>query len=287
MAFRIGQVNHIGSGVHPNYDMTRMYPLGRQITWRGVIHEQVVRDGDDPRLQRMAVRIRVDHWGYDPQTMQARRKLDRNIALLYRWTAQEPQNPAAWGFLGRDLFVAGRYEECIGVLYKAETLGMQDATYARLPEVRGVLCDALVRAQRLDEARTVAERFVQSNPEHPNGWFWMAQITLLQADQMVQKVLQLTRKGRETAPVYRGVVAFTPQVMDFSLTVAEADAWKMLGQWGRAWQLYDRALQLNPGHAGVQAQKAHLLREAQTVIAASQDKPSGPPQLQVTVETQG
>ncbi|MCY0899260.1 MAG: glycosyltransferase family 2 protein [Firmicutes bacterium] len=268
MLLRFVQVNHLGNVVDPNYDTTRMFPLGKGLSWRGRIHEQVATVSGVPmRIQRGAVRIRVDHWGYERSVMQARDKFNRNIRLLRAWTQDEPKNPAAWGFLGRDLFISGSIEEAINALYQAERLGQRDRNYARLPEVRAVLCEALVRLKRLEEARVVAERTTQDAPDFPTGWYWKGHIALLQANEAVQTAIAASRKVRELAPRYRGLVSVNPDIPQFLAPVTEADALKMAGQWEAALALYQQATRVKPDHEGVKQQIASLTERARRIAS--------------------
>lgn len=265
MLLRIVQVNHMGDRVEPNFDTTRMFPVGRGISWGGRIHEQV-RSQENQPVQRAVVRIRVDHWGYDRDVMVSRNKYERNIRLLRAWAKDEPNNAAAWGFLGRDLFISGQLEEAVDALYRAETAAMADRTYGRTVEVRAVLCEALVKLHRLEEARVVAERAVQGEPNHPAGWYWKAQVALLQADERVKQALEGARKAQEVAPKYRGLVSFTPEIPKFLAPIAEADALKFQGRWGEALQKYQDALKTKPEHPGVMAQLQSLESQAKWVV---------------------
>lgn len=267
---RFVQVNHIGDQVEPNYDTTRMFPLGKDLTWKGRIHEQVVFRGEPRPMQRGAVRIRVDHWGYEREVMQARAKYERNIALLQAWTQDEPNNTAAWGFLGRDLFIAGRIQEAVDALYRAELLAGQDMTYGRTPEIRGVLCEALVALRRFEEARAVAERAVQASPDHPVGWYWRGHVALLEADEKLKIAIESTQKSRAIAPQYRGIVSFTRRIPEFLAPLTEADAMKMQGRWVEAYQLYKALARANPDQVGVARQVQIMEERAEAVVAAKQ-----------------
>ena len=269
---RIGQVNHIGPSVQPNYDTTRMYPLGRGWTWRGRIHEQVVRTDNTQRpvAARPAARIRLDHWGYDAPAMESRRKIERNIRLLEQWVADEPQNAAAWGFLGRDLYVGGQLERAVAALSRAEAVATADTSYGRLAEVRAVLCEALVRLHRLEEARAVAERMTTHHPEFPTGWYWRSHVALLQADERLQDAVAWSRRARELAPRYRGIVSVPGDVANFLSVLTEADAKKMQARWSDALGLYKDLTTKYPDHHGVKRQISWIMEETQRIVASSE-----------------
>jgi len=266
MLLRIVQVNHVGHEVFPNYDVTRMYPLGRGIHWKGRVHEQVVTTPEGAPRQRSAVRIRVHHWGYEPDAMQRKGTLARNVRLLRAWVRDEPTSATAWGFLGRDLFVAGEVHEAIDVLYHAERLAAEDPGYLRIGEVRSVLCEALVRQGRLEEARQVAERMRTQQPEFPSGHFWFAQIRVLESHAALQQAVDAARQAVTSAADYRGAVTVSDEVVRFLAPVAEADARRMLGDWAGALSLYRMALSVNPAHEGVLRQMAWMQQQAQQIL---------------------
>lgn len=270
LLLRIVQMNHLEGRVEPNYDTTRMYPLGKGLTWKGRIHEQVVfRDGPAP-MQRGAARIRFDHWGYQRDVMQTKGKYERNINLLRAWTNDEPQNAAAWGFLGRDLYLSGQLEAAIDALYQAEMVGSRDRGYARLPEVRGVLCEALVRLQRLEEARVVADRATLESPEHPLGWYWKGHIALLQAGEKAKIAVESAQRAQELAPQYRGIVSFSPEIPRLLAPLTQADALKMQGRWVDAWNQYNILLNRQSDHVGIQRQIETMKTQAQHIVNAFQ-----------------
>lgn len=267
MLLRVVQVNHIGEDVSPNYDSTRMYPLGHGIHWKGRIHEQVVLDPDHAPRQRGAVRIRVHHWGYEPEVMRRKGTLSRNLALLKAWTRDEPKSTAAWGFLGRDLYVAGQLDEAIAALRRAEALARADPGYLRTAEVRSVLCEALVREGRLDEAREMAERTRREHPDFPAGHYWYAQIRVLQIYQDLQEAGEAARQAQALAATYRGAVTVPADVVRFLAPVAEADARRMLGDWTGALALYEAVLREKPGHEAVIRQVEWMEAQARAIVA--------------------
>lgn len=94
-----------------------------------------------------------------------------------------------------------------------------------------MLCEALVRLHRLEQARVVAERAIQGEPNHPAGWYWQAQVALLQADERIKRALESAQKAHQVALQYRGIVSFSVDIPQFLAPVAPADALKMQGRW--------------------------------------------------------
>jgi len=174
---RIGQANPMGQAIHTNYDMSRMYPTNRGVRWWGRIYEQVgpqegVYSGS---FNRLAVRIRFERHSAEKHSIENRGKLERNIALLQLAVQDNPKDIAAWGFLGRDLLVAGNPQAATEALYRAEVLAREYPAYDRLSEVRCELITALLALLKLEDAMQVAQRQVEAHPECPDGWYLHAQ----------------------------------------------------------------------------------------------------------------
>ncbi|MCL8209362.1 MAG: tetratricopeptide repeat protein [Actinomycetia bacterium] len=262
VVIRVVQVNRIAGRVRPRYDIVRLFPLGRGLTWRGRVHEQVVGPAGGPPMRIAAARIRLEHWGYDPAVMAQRGTTARNLRLLRLWIEEEPDNPAAWGFLGRELYVAGRLEEAVTALERAEDLGRRDPGFGRLVEVRVLLCEALVRLRRWEAAQAVAARAVTAHPDHPAAWYWQAQVALLHGLDQVRRALESAQRAQALGATYRGFVSADPEVVQFLAPAVEADALRLLGRWTDAWARYRALAAARPDHAGVQA---HLERMANQV----------------------
>lgn len=258
IVFRIGQWNHIGESLSPNYDRMRFYPLGRGFTWQGRLHEQIVRLSQ--RAYQLGwIRLRVHHWGYDPEIIARRDKTARNIRILRKWADDEPDNPALWSFLGRDLLSSEQWPEAIDALSRAEQLVLEGrARYDRLAETQSWLCEALVKSRRLDEAHQVALRVTTMSPDYPTGWYWRSHTALLLADRFVQQAYRGTHQAQVLAPQYRGLVSVIPTVVDLYAPISEADAWRMAGHWDNALKIYERIAQRYPDQESVHRQIASL-----------------------------
>jgi tetratricopeptide (TPR) repeat protein len=145
-----------------------------------------------------------------------------------------------------------------------------DPSYGRLPEVRAVLCEALVRLHRLEEARAVAERMTTDDPAFPTGWYWRGHVALLQSDERLKDAVAWARRARELAPQYRGIVSVSSEVPNFLAALTEADASKMQGRWADALALYQSLEAAFPGHEGVKRQIAWIRDESDKIASANQ-----------------
>lgn len=264
---RIVQLNRVGTQVYPNYDSSRFFPTGRELRWWGRVHEQIGHeDGLMARLfPRPVVRIRVEHDGYDPVVLKERRKLERNAHLLRLAVEEDPEDVASWGFLGRELYSLRRHEEAIVALRRAELLAMKTPAYVRLPEVRTCLINVLLDLGRMADAKGVAEDLVRDAPEYPAGWYLLGKIQLGEAVKALEAAGKSFVATQERAKTYRGLVSYDQNLPGFNSIVGLADVAKLQGQWGRALELYQKALELRPDEMGVKQQVSNMAAEAERV----------------------
>ena len=111
-------------------------------TWRGAIHESVadwlVARGD----RRADLDVDVLHLGYAPALLVARDKRERNVRLLRRRCAEEPDDVTPRGYLALELLAAGRPEEAWRVTEEAWAMLPGQPAHrdlSRLAVARGLL----------------------------------------------------------------------------------------------------------------------------------------------------
>jgi glycosyltransferase involved in cell wall biosynthesis len=280
LALRIVQVNDVGGRIEPNNDMSRMHPTGYGIRWAGRIHEQLVLGGktaaDAEAIPRVAVNIRLNHVGYHPNVMQAKDKLQRNIDLLRQAVEDDPNDVASWGFLGRELLFVGDIEGSIKALYKAETLAREASWYARIPEVRNYLIEALVRQERLNEAQAVANRGVLDNPEYPGLWYAKGRVELLTLIKLLSSARQAFERAQTTAATYRGIVAFESLIPVWRAKAGIADVTRFAGDLVTAKRLYEELLRIDPGLSQMQAQIDRINEQGRLLAAGVREAETGP-----------
>ncbi|MCL8206613.1 MAG: glycosyltransferase [Actinomycetia bacterium] len=273
---RIVQVNKLGTRVEPNYDMSRMHPTRYGIRWWGRVHEQLGPPAGGVYARaylRPVVRIRLHHDGYDAQTRGDKTKIHRNISLLRRSVEEDPHDVASWGFLGRELLLAGDVDAAIDALERAEQLAAGQPLYARVPEVRMYLGEALLMRQRLDEALAVAERAVAHHPDFPASWFLLGRVQLAQAVQLLHQAHRSFGQAQATALGYRGIVSVDSQIAQWGAAAGQADALKLLGDWVRARALYEDLLARHPELDPVRRQLRHMDEQ---ITALRPDPPRTP-----------
>lgn len=271
IALRIVQMNDVGGRYEANMDMSRLHPTSYGIRWYGRIHEQLALNADDPRTQelipRVAVNIRLNHVGYHPTVMQAKDKLQRNIALLKKAVEDDPEDLASLGFLGRELLFAGDIDGSIAALYKAETLARGQAWYGRISEVRSFLIEALLRQDRLEEARAVANRGVAESPDYPGLWYAKGRVDLVLLTKLLGSAKEAFERAQTTALTYRGIVAYESLIPVWRAKAGVADVTRFSGDLVTAKRLYEELLGIDPHLTQVRAQIDRINQQARVLEA--------------------
>jgi len=112
------------------------------LEWRGAVHESV---GDwFVRVKGRRADLDVDlvHYGYLPSLVDQGKKRERNIALLQRRRAAEPDDVTPRGYLALELLEAGRLAEAHEVLEEAWAMlpaQPRDRSILRVTTFRGLL----------------------------------------------------------------------------------------------------------------------------------------------------
>jgi glycosyltransferase involved in cell wall biosynthesis len=274
IALRIVQVNDIGGRFEANMDMSRLHPTRFGIRWYGRIHEQLGLNADDPKTQelipRVAVNIRLNHVGYHPTVMQAKDKLQRNIALLKKAVEDDPEDLAALGFLGRELLFVGDVDGSIAALYKAETLARDQSWYGRISEIRNFLIEGLLRQDRIDEARAVANRGVADSPDYPGLWYAKGRVELVMLTKLLGSAKEAFDRAQTTSLTYRGIVAYDSLIPVWRAKAGVADLTRFSGDLVTAKRLYEELLGIDPNLTQMRAQIDRIDEQAR-VLAAGLD----------------
>jgi tetratricopeptide (TPR) repeat protein len=166
--------------------------------------------------------------------------------------------------------VAGDYAAAVDALYEAERRAAAEPLYARLPEVRSYLADALLRLQRVDEAAAVAERLTAAAPDYPTGWFLLGKIRMRTAVTQVALAARAFEQTRTTALRYTGPIGFDHALGDWKADLGLADVARLEGRWRDAIRLYrDVAGRVTeaPVRAMLERQWKRLVDEARAVTA--------------------
>lgn len=272
VVLRIGQFNTMpGDKTEFNFDQARFHSEPKQFRWVGRIHEQLLLGGSrkstGSEVVKLAIDVRIWHDGYNPEIIDKKAKLARNVKLLQACVGDDQEDIASWGFLGRELFLLGEVDEAIQALRTAEKLSREQTWYGRLPEVRMYLVAALISKDDFDEARKVAENGTRENPNFPGHWFDLGRLELKAMLDHHERARVAYMQALESAQHYRGIVSYDADITRWKAKAGLADLVKLSGNLGSARQLYRDLLEVEPELEAVKDQLQFIEEQRLTLNA--------------------
>ena len=233
-------------------DISRFFPLGMGLTFRGKVHEQLAAaplgdaaPEDARELPRLDTGGRILHHGYRAETIAARSKLQRNGRLLALAVEEDPADPYLWSHLGRTAFVAEQHQRAFDACARAiELLGAGDAPYlGLLYETAGYALRSLGRSA---EARALLGRIERRFHRRADTRFLIALLELdagrlAEAEAGFRACLELKGLTPEGGETTRSCSTWAPA---FNLGVMH----EVLQHLDVARDWYHRALEHYPDH---------------------------------------
>lgn len=100
----------------------RVFKRKKNIRYINRIHEiltNIDKGNSDPRLADASMYLKIFHTGYDKSVVGEKNKNDRNLTLLEREIAEDPENAKLNYYLSREYNVEGKYEEALNCALRA------------------------------------------------------------------------------------------------------------------------------------------------------------------------
>ncbi len=149
-------------------DLPRALRARTSLRYRGRIHERPYdREGNCPLTARVSVRF--THYGYQPEVIAAKKKLQRHNSLLELCREDEPQNPKWTYYQAREQLVEdltpARARELFDLLSESLTHcppGASDYVAERVQDSWALLCELALRFGGANEISTVRACFTVS-----------------------------------------------------------------------------------------------------------------------------
>ena len=150
----------------------RVFPNRPEVRFQGRVHEQLVHP---PDYKSVMTPVEILHWGYENQAA-SRIKGERNLALLERMAAGNPDDFYVCYQMGRTLLNLRRFDEAASWLNKAarqpEAAGVNPGLYAH---AHLLLAQALDRLGRMDEATIVLNDLAVRRPDYGPAFLALGQ----------------------------------------------------------------------------------------------------------------
>jgi tetratricopeptide (TPR) repeat protein len=243
--FHIRINNVVGDGMVDQFVHVpvRLFRLTPETRFEGRIHEQVA-----PSLQRQGLILAtlegaaIDHYGYTPQAMAERNKIERTLALLEREIASEPGNAFHWFNLANTLAVARRYAEAEAAARKALAALPEEAPYGSL--LYQLLATALLEQGRAEEALEACDACDAAGYGTILNMFERghALVALDRFDEALEVALECLQAG------WPSWLQGDHGIFTHKRHVLLGQALTGLGRYGEALPLFERALGVDPAY---------------------------------------
>ncbi|MDR6878880.1 glycosyltransferase [Bacillus sp. 3255] len=269
----IWQVNLINGQVKHNFAQARLFPLRRGLRYWGRVHEQVSTETGiyNAEARRHKVKIRVLHDGYEPDIMKSKNKLARNVKLLRLMIQEDPEDPAAWFYLGRELLGAGQEQEALEALMEAEGRSISNPLFGRMLDVYKYLTEIYYRRQNWEHALTCCQKALAIQPDFPDAHYLLSLIRIKQADLLYQEAEAGLKRARESFRTYRSFVAADHEIAEWKAEYALAEIAHRGGKSSTARSIYRNIAKRHPRTANlIQSKLHHIEAERQRLNGTSE-----------------
>lgn len=254
----------------PSQALPRVLRRTPDLEWRGVVHESVAEWLLRGHRVRAPLDVDVVHLGAVPELRQQRAKRDRNIALLRRRIALEPDDLTPYGYLAFELMSADRHEEARAVMDQAWPLLARQPEwrcFARAAVARGILAVRRSDAEGALEAARVGEGRNGPHPDFDALRGMALEIAALHCDpgdprqtsllEEAEQAYLLAAERLSTGGPYELVAAVTPVSAQLHLGGVRY----LRGRWPEALRAYSEALRLEPANQAARVGSAEVLVE--------------------------
>lgn len=273
-ALHVWHLNQVKGTIQHDFSQVRMFPAQRGLRYYGRIHEQIGTANGVYQLDtyRRAVKIRLDHHGYEPAVLQSKGKLERNLRLLKLMIEEEPENPGHWLFYGRESLGLGYEEQAHKALLEAERLGLQTKLFGRMSEIYRLLIQMMMVRKSYAEAEMYCHKAIELSPDFPDAHYLLAQIRMRQADELLQLAERSIKQSLKSLPKYRGSVSADYHIGEWKAPATLGELAMRSGKLARAEEIFHK-LKEKPGATEIiSAKLASIEAERQRLIQSRQQQ---------------
>ncbi|MFC0212716.1 glycosyltransferase [Paenibacillus chartarius] len=245
----IWQVNEKQGAVHHEFSQTRMFPLNRNLRYYGRVHEQVIALGKGmfaSEAYRQPVRIRLLHDGYEPEMMQRKGKIRRNLDLLRMMVEEEPDNPGWWLYYARESLADGAKDEALRGLHEAEKHAGRQPHFARRLDVYMLQAKLYTEREELDAAERACRKALELEPHYPDAQYYLALLQMKRARQLHREAEKLLRGAKKGFEQYRGTVSPDHEIRRWRADASLAEVAKAAGKFGDAHRIFTHLAETYP-----------------------------------------
>jgi tetratricopeptide (TPR) repeat protein len=222
----------------------RLFPNAPHLRFVGAIHETVVSlDPERPAHRLLAPDVVLLHVGYQPEIVQARGKVLRNLKLLRKSLERDPSNPFHHYNLGLTLRWAGQLDEAVDALETCVRLS-EGLTPAFLHHAYVSLQSLAIQAEGWDRAQHWTQAGAEACTLSPD--YWVNKGVCLVRQGKISEGIEAYTQAYELGQQPLRVSACDRASMTWKPFVAIAQAWQLAGDADRAELFLQSAYEIYP-----------------------------------------
>ena len=242
--------NYTGSYSPDRYNLHNALRLLRnngKYKFSGAIHEQITRDGQGNPGGFAVLDLIVHHYGYLDEAVAEKNKRARNLPILEKMLAEQPEDAFTLFNLGNEYLSAGDMEKALSY-YARSKENVRDFSRAFVPHLYFRMANTLDVLGRQGEALKVLQEGLAIYPrctdfEFVRGNIYLRQRRYTLAIESFEKCLEM---GRPPA-----ALEFLDGCGTYRPAFLLGDIYARFEDWGRALQYFSKTLALNPAMTGV------------------------------------
>lgn len=155
---------------------SRLFPAVASLRYRGRIHEEVLLQGPGFSPSPLIEGVSMLHWGYVRERLISKDKARRNVDLLLKQQAEEPEQAHWMTYLADSLSALGEHETALG--WYRRVLEAWDAQVPARPVQKLTLLrtlsqmsNLLLKLRRFQDVLALAERYEAEAEAVPDFWY--------------------------------------------------------------------------------------------------------------------
>jgi tetratricopeptide (TPR) repeat protein len=162
---------------HPETGQNICYLWRERITratygkWEGRVHEAIPIQAPAQRVQPGMV-----EWVHRKDGEQSGQSNERNLRILHKWNADEPDNTRIVAYLGTEYAIRGKHDEAC--MYFAQYLTLGSKWDEERCQVHRKYAQSLLMTDHADQAYNVAFEALKVLPDWPDNYLTLAEVCL-------------------------------------------------------------------------------------------------------------
>ncbi len=222
-----------------NYKLStahRLFNNGKGIRFHGRIHEQIAYSVAQLKGAERESAVVLEHLGYGLQPQDREKKNHRNLQLLKKMVAEEPNNAYAHYTLAQQYHLMRRFEQALQHFKIA--YGLQSLPENMRGTLLNVMAESFMEIGNLEEARSNAEKSIKKFRRQVGGYYLLYKIALKQnrPEDALRWLLEMHRQNEYLSTHHKALstdilIHRDVLILEIARLYARLDDWENCQRW--------------------------------------------------------